>query len=270
MQNTPFITVLVVSYNAEKYIEKTLQSCLSQTYLELEILVLDNASSDRTVEIIKNMNDSRITLFESKKNIGPYAGLNFLLDKAEGEYIAVQDHDDIWFPEKIAKQVEFLENNKDYIGCGTNTFYFYEKNAILILNKKPETADFVNHTSLMFRNVEFRYDLYHSLPDEHFEKKILAKKGKIACLQEGLTIHRIKGDGTNLSSSRFSLTFKQIQDFFSVNSFSFSTLFYLFDLISRKFFPESVLWFFRKKITLRNARWVSLDDFRKRFPEISL
>lgn len=264
------VSILVVSYNAEKYIEKTLLSCLAQMYPDFEILVLDNASSDRTVEVIKSMNNSRITLFEGRENIGPYDGLNFLLDKARGEYVAIQDHDDIWFPEKLMKQVEFLESNLEFIACGTDTFYYFEKRKTLILNTKKGATNFVDHTSLIFRNRGFRYDSKHTLADELFEKKTLSKSGKIGCIQDPLTVHRIKSDGTNLSSRRFSLNWRHIKDFFSVNDISFISILYLFDLMFRKFFPESLLWFLRKKITLRNAEWTTLETFQEQFPEISL
>lgn len=264
------VTILIVSYNAEKYIEKTLRSCLAQTYPYFEILILDNASSDETTKLVKNLNDSRITLFEGKENIGPYAGLNFLLDKAVGEYVAIQDHDDIWLPEKLIRQIEFLENNQEFIACGTDTFYYFEKRKMLILNTKPEVTDFVDHTSLVFRNKGFRYDPKHTLADELFEKKILSQSGKIWCIQNPLTVHRIKSDGTNLSSSRFSLSWRHLRDFFSVNVVSFASFLYLSDLVLRKFFPENLLWFLRKKITLRNAEWISIKTFQKQFPETPL
>ena len=264
------ISILVVSYNAERYIEKTLRSCLAQTYPDFEVLVLDNASTDGTVGIINGINDSRIVLYEGKENVGPYAGLNFLLDCAKGEYVAIQDHDDIWFLEKIAKQAEFLRNNEDYIACGTNTFYYFERKGVLILNEKPVYADFVDHTSLVFRNKGFRYDINHTLADEFFEKKTLLKEGQIFCLQEPLTVHRIKKEGGNLSSSRFILSFKSVTDFFSVNSINAQSFPYLIDLLFRKFLPESIVWFVRKKITMRSARWISFEEFRKRFPEVVL
>lgn len=264
------VSILVVSYNAEKYIEKTIRSCLNQTYPNFEVLILDNASSDRTVNIIKNLNDPRIFLFEGQKNIGPYAGLNFLLDHAEGEFIAIQDHDDVWFSEKIAKQIELLEEIKEFIGCGTNTFYYYEKSGVLILNKKPKVTDFVDHTSLVFRNKGFRYDSGHVLADEFFEKRTLLAAGKIGCIQETLTVHRLKSDGANLSLSRFSCNWKHLLDFFSINRISLTAFLYLADLIFRKYLSEGMLWFLRKRITLRNAEWISLEVFQKQFPEISL
>lgn len=265
-----FVSILVVSYNAEQYIEKTLKSCLDQTYVDFEILILDNASNDKTTEIIKNLNDSRITLFEGRENIGPYAGLNFLLDRAQGEYVAIQDHDDIWYPEKITKQVTFLEENKTCIACGTWMFFYFESKEVLILNKKPEDTDFVDHTTLFFRNRGFRYKPEHVLADEYFEKKILARNGKIVCLQEPLVVHRIKKEGGNLSSSRFSISHKNIRDFFSANGMNVQSFKYLFYLITFRFLSEKSLWWLRKNITLRNAQWMSLEKFQKQFPEILL
>ncbi len=270
MVSDALVSILVVSYNAERYIEKTLRSCLVQTYPNFEVLVLDNASTDGTVGIIKSINDSRTVLYEGKENVGPYAGLNFLLDRARGEYVAIQDHDDIWFPEKTAKQIDFLKNNDDSIACGTSTFCYFEGKGVLILNKKSLYTNFVDHTSLVFRNKGFRYDINHTLADEYFEKKTLLREGKICCLQEPLTVHRIKKCGGNLSSSRFNLSFKSVTDFFSVNSINAQSFLYLIDLLFRKFLPESIVWFVRKKITMRNATWISLEEFRKRFPEIVL
>lgn len=264
------VSILVVSYNAEKYIEKTLQSCLLQTYSDFEILVLDNASSDRTVRVIKNFVDSSIILFENKENVGPYAGLNFLLDQARGEYIAIQDHDDIWFPEKIAKQVEFLENNKDFIACGTNTFYFYEGKNVLILNEKTFYTDFVDHTSLVFRNESFRYTETHHFADDHFEKKILLRNGKIACIQEGLTVHRIKSDGSNFSSHRFKLSFVQLYDFFDVFGFHVTSFMTLVDIFIGKYLSDRFIWFIRRNITQSKKKWVALQKFQKEHSKLSL
>lgn len=266
------VSILVVSFNAEKYIKKTIDSCLNQTYENVEVLLLDNASKDKTVEIAEKMqlSDMRLKIFESEKNLGPYGGLNFLLDKTKREYVAIQDHDDIWFPEKIKKQVEFLENNSDFIACGTNTFYYFESKEVLILNKKPAITNFADHPSLMFRNNNLRYNENYLLADEYFEKQILSGKGKIACLQEPLTIHRIKYDSTNLSSDRFKISIKNVKEFFKVNKLNFSNFLYFIDLSFSKYLPKKVLWLVRKKITLRNAEWISMADFQKRFPEIAL
>lgn len=265
------VSFLVVTYNAEEYIEKTLRSCLNQTYPDFEILVLDNASNDRTTKIINNINDARITLFEGKNNIGPYVGLNFLLDKAEGEYIAIQDHDDIWFPEKIEKQVDFMKKNPDFIACGTNNYNFYEKNGLLILNKKPFAStneNYVPHSSLLFRNKGFRYDTTKTLADEYFEKIALINSGKIYLIKDALTVHRIRKDGGNLSARRFKLSIKNIKDFFEINKFNRKSFIYLASLFLLRLINEKVRYFLEINIFKRNCEKFTLSDFRNKFEKI--
>lgn len=111
----PKVSILLCTYNAAAYVDATLQSILHQTNPDFEVLILDNASHDATLRILRSYKDPRIHLYPSQKNLGPYCGLNLLLDKAIGEYIAIQDHDDLRHPEKLAKQVAFLEKNKKYI-----------------------------------------------------------------------------------------------------------------------------------------------------------
>ena len=152
MQNKPLISILIVAYNPWEYLRNTLKSCLDQTHQNTEILILDNNSSEDISESITGLQDYRITdrnedrnetifslcetvelwncrtvkLIKIDKNIGPYRGLNLLLEQAKWDYIAIQDHDDIWHREKLQKQVEFLESHPEYIGCGTNTIMYYE------------------------------------------------------------------------------------------------------------------------------------------------
>ncbi|HWR26648.1 MAG TPA: glycosyltransferase family 2 protein, partial [candidate division Zixibacteria bacterium] len=204
------VSILIVSHNAEKVIDKTVRSCLQQSYRNIELLILDNKSSDKTVGVINSFKDPRLCLYRTDQQINPYEGLNYLIERAAGDYIAIQDHDDIWFHEKIEKQVTFLNNNQDFVACGTNTYYFYEDRALLILIENPFIADIVNHTSLVFRKDHFRYDTDYLLSDEHFMRRVLRGFGKNACLQEPLCVHRIRADAGNLSSYRFSLSAKNI------------------------------------------------------------
>jgi glycosyltransferase involved in cell wall biosynthesis len=125
-----------------------------------------------TVDVLREFSDPRMKIIRSEKNVGPYEGLNVILDHARGELVAVQDHDDVWFPEKLSKQVSFLKNNREYAGCGALTFYYYEVRGVYILNPKPPVTNFVDHTSLIFFNTGVRYDPEQTLSDEHFEKQI--------------------------------------------------------------------------------------------------
>ncbi len=103
----PLVSVIIPAYNAEAFIEKTLKSVLSQTYQNLEVLVVDDGSYDRTPEIIKSIaqQDKRVVLLQHK-NAGVAAARNLGIEKSQGEFIAPIDADDIWYPENIEKQVQ--------------------------------------------------------------------------------------------------------------------------------------------------------------------
>lgn len=271
MKKINSVNILIVTYNAEKYILKTLKSCLNQSYKNIEILVLDNASSDKTVEIIENLKSSKIKLFAGKKNLGPYKGLNFLLDHAKGKYIAIQDHDDIWFPEKLTKQVEFLENNKNINACGTRAYYFYEGRGILILDKKRKATNYVNHTSLLFHNQNFRYNTDILLADEYFEKIILGGNlTKIHCLKEALAIHRIRDDRRNLSRTRFLFDKKSLTEYLSINGLTLHSLVTLAGIFVAKYFPPFLEWFIITKIVKLKSEKISLAEFQESHPNILL
>lgn len=107
----PLISVIVPAYNAENFIGETLNSVLSQTYRNIEVLVVDDGSQDRTPEIVKAFvqKDERVILLQ-QTNAGVAAARNLAIQISRGEYIAPLDADDIWYPEKLEKQVQcFLE-----------------------------------------------------------------------------------------------------------------------------------------------------------------
>jgi len=109
----PLVSVIIPAYNAEAFIEKTLNSVLSQTYQNLEVLVVDDGSQDRTPEIIKSIaqHDKRVIVLH-QKNAGVAAARNLGIETSQGEFIAPIDADDIWYPENLEKQVQcFLESD---------------------------------------------------------------------------------------------------------------------------------------------------------------
>ena len=111
----PKISVIISAYNHEKYVAKSIESILNQTFLDFELIVVDNGSSDSTYKIIKTIKDPRIKIFRIKKNIGFGYALNFALNKSRGEYISLFSSDDIGLPDKLKKQVKYLD---DHPGVG--------------------------------------------------------------------------------------------------------------------------------------------------------
>lgn len=106
---SPLVSVIVPAYNAETFIGFTLDSVVSQTYKNIEVLVVDDGSQDRTGKIVQSIaqRDSRITLVQ-QSNQGVAAARNLAIEKSSGEYIAPVDADDIWYPQKLEKQVQCL------------------------------------------------------------------------------------------------------------------------------------------------------------------
>jgi len=107
----PKVTVLMSVYNGEGYLREAIDSVLSQTYSDFEFLIIDDGSTDGSVDIIRSYLDPRIRLIENEKNIGLTRSLNKGLKLSRGEYIARMDGDDIALPERLEKQVHFLNEH---------------------------------------------------------------------------------------------------------------------------------------------------------------
>ncbi len=113
MNNIPLVSIITPSYNSEKYIKETIESVLTQSYKNWEIIIVDDASSDNATQIVDEYvkKDSRVKLIKLKQNRGPANARNRAIKKASGKYIAFLDSDDIWLPTKLEKQIEFLQEN---------------------------------------------------------------------------------------------------------------------------------------------------------------
>lgn len=107
------VSVIIPSYNHAKYIGDCVTSVLNQTYENLEVFVMDDCSTDNSVDVLKKIKDKRLKIFYSKTNNGTVRTINELTKKCTGDYIAIIGSDDIWKKDKIEKQVDYLEKNND-------------------------------------------------------------------------------------------------------------------------------------------------------------
>ena len=131
----PKVTVLMSVYNGEKYLQEAIDSILGQTFKDFEFLIINDGSTDKTGEILKSYNDPRIKIINNEKNIGLTKSLNIGLRIAKGEYIARQDADDISMPERLEKEVEFLEQNRNVGLVGTDYLFINEKGKVIHIVK---------------------------------------------------------------------------------------------------------------------------------------
>jgi teichuronic acid biosynthesis glycosyltransferase TuaG len=231
------VSILTPTFNAEKYIRATIESVQNQSYQNWEMILIDDASTDKTVKIIKEFaqGDDRIKLFKLEKNCGNGFARNAALEKATGKYIAYLDADDIWFPEKLEKQIQFLKINKQHF-----TFSFYdcideEGND---LNRKVESPNPLTYKQLFFCNYVgnltaiYDVDYFGKIALQATQKRqdwriwltILKQIKTAKPVPESLAFYRIRKD--SVSSSKFKLikhNFGVYREFHGCN-FVFSVL----------------------------------------------
>ena len=112
--NIPTISVILTSYNHEKFISQSIESVLEQTFKDFELIIIDDNSTDNSWDIITSYKDNRIIPIRHEKNVRSGVTYNAIKNIAIGKYIAIHHSDDIWMPDKLEKQVKFLEENLSY------------------------------------------------------------------------------------------------------------------------------------------------------------
>ncbi|MCD9574705.1 glycosyltransferase family 2 protein [Flavobacterium soyae] len=225
------VSILTPTYNTEKFIRATIESVQNQTYQNWEMILVDDASTDETAKIISDFadKDSRIKLFKLPKNSGNGFARNVALEKASGKYIAFLDADDLWFTNKLEKQLQFLKaNNLPF------TFSFYdcideEGNN---LNRRVEAPLNLTYNQLFFCNYVgnltaiYDADYFGKIVIEATQKRqdwrlwltILKQIKETKPVPEPLAFYRIRKD--SISSSKFKLikhNFGVYRDFHGFN-----------------------------------------------------
>ncbi|MBZ4035794.1 glycosyltransferase [Flavobacterium sp. 17A] len=231
------VSIIVPTYNTEKFIRQTIESVQNQTYTNWEMILADDASTDRTVAIIEEFakKDSRIKLFKLPENRGNGFARNSALEKATGKYIAYLDADDLWHPEKLKKQIQFLKANNLHF-----TFSFYDSidEEGNDLNRRVESPNPLTYKQLFFCNYVgnltaiYDADYFGKIKLESSQKRqdwriwltILKQIKIVKPVPEPLAFYRIRKD--SVSSSKFKLikhNFGVYREFHGYN-FVFSVL----------------------------------------------
>lgn len=165
------VTVLMPVYNGEKYLQEAIESILNQTFENFEFLIMYDESSDNSLAIIKSYNDPRIHLICEEKGMGLVSALNKGINLAEGKYIARMDCDDISMPERLEKQVKFMNEHQEIGVCGSWIEEFGEVKSRIF--KYPTEHDLIKsklfffcalaHSSVIMRKSMLKkHNLYYS------------------------------------------------------------------------------------------------------------
>ncbi len=149
----PVVTVLVTSYNHERFIEESILSVINQNYPNIQLIVIDDGSSDSSPDIIKHLANSHGFKYVLQQNVGLAAALNRGISLAEGKYFVMLSADDVALPSRLKKQVAVLEARRDVAVCGGYYIEIDEDGSVIKMPKQLEARD-LNFEDLFTRRKE--------------------------------------------------------------------------------------------------------------------
>lgn len=206
----PKVSVAMCAYNKERFVGEAVSSILSQTFKDFEFVIVNDGSTDNTLEMIKlySGDDKRVKIINNERNLGLVGGRNATIKEATGEYIAGFDADDISLPERLERQVDFLDRNIDVALVGTSGYTLDEDGDILRVISVIEDNDEIQkrlleancfiHSSVMFRREVIEKiggyrDEFEYAEDYDFILRI-AEYSKLHNLSEILCNYRLNRD----------------------------------------------------------------------------
>ena len=204
MKTTPLVSVVLCTYNDEKYISDTIRSVLSQSYDNFEFIIWNDGSTDNSEKIINSFNDSRIRYYYHK-NTGIGVASKLACEKASGKYIARIDGDDLCLPDRFKTQVDFLEKNRSYVVVSSAVLYI-DEDGETIGRSFPITEDWAirrmlkiadpiaNPASMFLREAYMKTGGYIGIRqrEDYFLFCRISKYGKIKILSTPLIKYRLR------------------------------------------------------------------------------
>lgn len=232
------------AYNAEDYIEYSIQSVINQSWYDWELIIINDFSTDKTVSLVDSFDDKRIILISLKQNSGAAVSRNIGIEKARGKYLAFLDSDDLWHPDKLKIQVEFMENNDINFTC-TMFSNFSNDGKLIDITKNSPTLDYEGvlknnpgNSTVMYNaetlgkffipNIRKRNDFVMWL-------KVIKEAKVLYGIPEVLTYYRVREN--SLSSNKASLLKYQWEVYYKIENLSLikSILLIFYKIISIKF-----------------------------------
>lgn len=265
------VSIIMPSYNGAKYIAASIDSIISQTYKNWELIITDDCSTDGSQAIIKDCaaRDSRIRVFCLEENLGTGATRNKCISEARGRYIAFCDSDDRWLPEKLEKQLAFMQSHDyvftyaSYYTCsedGTvNGIIIAPKKQTLINTKRDDKIGFLTVIYDTKRCPKMMMPLQRKRQDWAYVLKIHQKVGNAYAFEEPLGIYRLHPN--SISHNKLSLVkynaavYQEIFGYNKLHSYA-----YLFTFFLPSYFIKCI----RNKIANRRNSHI-WQDFARRY-----
>ena len=215
--NTPKVSILMPVYNTALYLREAMDSMLSQTFTDFELIVLDDCSPDNAEEILDTYDDPRIVRYRGEKNVGLSNVLNVGIELARGKYIARMDSDDISLPERLQVQVDYLEKHSEVDLASAGMRLFGAKKDIWIQEQNPDKIKIIAlfhtpvlHASSMWRKESFeKYGLrfrQEMVPAEDYDlwARALVKGLKLVNMPNVLYKYRMHPNQATLQTDKTS------------------------------------------------------------------
>jgi len=216
----PLVSVLINSYNGEDYIKKSINSVLSQSYQNWELIFWDNLSEDNTESIVKSYNDERINYFRAQIHASQYQARRLAIKKCSGELIALLDVDDWWDDRKLEKQVKSFESDNIGFSC-SNAWLINERGKRtkkIAFKKIPEgnvlnellKQDFITMSSLMIKkssydSLEYGFNPEFEIIGDFDLVLRLSLDNMFGAIQEPLTYYRLHGSNLTYTKNRLNV-----------------------------------------------------------------
>ncbi|MEI6873738.1 MAG: glycosyltransferase family 2 protein [Spirochaetota bacterium] len=215
------ISVLISAFNCAPYLREAIQSILDQSFEKFELIFIDDCSVDATLEIARSFGDGRIKVLHNERNLGIIESLNRGLAQCQGDYVARMDGDDVAWPERFAKQLDFLEQHRDH-ACVGSWYRVLGTERVVDMPVSDEDArirllsasPIANPTAMVRRDVfnTLRYDSAYPYAEDYKFWAEVALKGKIANLPIPLLDYRSHpGQVTNLFNATQQSTARKIR-----------------------------------------------------------
>lgn len=158
------VSLVMAVYNGETYLSETLDCMLSQTYSDLEIIVVNDGSTDSTQRILNSIKDKRVKVIILEKNAGAAAALNIGIGKSNGEWIAIHDADDISLPNRIQEQIVYLSNHPKLVAAGSFIECFTDKD---INGMNISIKNLQNYKNSIKTSDQVKAELFKGCPITH-------------------------------------------------------------------------------------------------------
>lgn len=216
MDNHPILSVLMPVFNSEQFVAEAIDSILNQTFKDFEFLILDDASTDKSFEIIKDFEnkDSHIKVYQNEKNLGVVESRNKLIELSQGKYIAWIDSDDIALPNRFEKQIKFLEEHPEIGLVGAYPVIIDEnskKTGKWWFETDPQKLkiELFFHSPFLSSSIVIRKS---ALPQNYYDSRFpvaedfdlyskISENSEIANIHETLVKYRINSKGLSKSNS---------------------------------------------------------------------